>query len=68
VIGAATDSAFIGLIYTPSASINVQKASAFRTDETGGLIADTISFTGQLPTIIDNPDYAPVPPAAKLIG
>ncbi len=68
VIGAATDSAFIGLIYTPRASINVQKASAFRTDETGGLIADTISFTGQLPTIIDSPDYAPVPPAAKLIS
>lgn len=68
-LGAATDSAFIGLIYTPSAAITVQKASAFRTDEDGGLIADTITFTGQLPTIIGDPgDYGPVPPAARLIG
>jgi Flp pilus assembly protein TadG len=67
-MGAATDSAFIGLIYTPAASITVQKASAFRTDETGGVIAYTITFTGQLPTIIGNSGYSPVPPAAKLTG
>jgi Flp pilus assembly protein TadG len=69
VMGAASDSAFIGLVYTPAASITVQKASAFRTDETGGVIADTITFTGQLPTIIGDPaDYGPVPPAARLTG
>jgi Flp pilus assembly protein TadG len=67
LMGAATDSAFIGLVYTPAASITVQKASVFRTDEVGGMIADTITFTGQLPTIIGDPaDYGPVPPAAKL--
>ena len=67
--GAATDSAFIGVVYTPAASISVVKASAFRTDETGGVIANTISFGGQLPTIIGDPgDYGPVPPAAKLTG
>jgi Flp pilus assembly protein TadG len=65
-LGAATDSAFIGLIYTPSAAITVQKTTAFRTDETGGVIANTIAFTGQLPTIIGNAGYAPVPPGAKL--
>ena len=68
VMGAATDSAFIGLIYTPSASLTVQKATAFRTDETGGVIANSITFTGQLPSIIGNSAYAPVPPAAKLTG
>jgi Flp pilus assembly protein TadG len=67
VLGAARDSAFIGLIYTPSAAITIKKASTFRTDEVGGLIADTITFTGQLPTILgDTADYGPVPPAGRL--
>jgi hypothetical protein len=67
VLGAATDSALIGLIYTPSAAISVQKASAFRTDEGGGVIADTLTFGGQLPTIIgDTVDYGPVPQASRL--
>jgi len=65
-MGAATDTAFIGLIYMPSASVTIQKASAFRTDETGGVIANTITFTGQLPTIIGNSSYSPVQPGAKL--
>jgi hypothetical protein len=68
-LGAATDSAYIGLVYTPAASISVVKASAFRTDETGGVIAYTLTFGGQLPTIIgDAADYGPVPPGAKLTG
>ena len=65
-MGAATDTAFIGLIYMPSASVTIQKASAFRTDETGGVIAATITFNGQLPMIIGNSGYAPVQPGAKL--
>ncbi len=68
-LGAASDSAFIGLVYTPAAAITVNKASAFRTDEGGGVIADTLTFTGQLPTIIgDTVDYGPVPQASRLIG
>ncbi len=69
LMGAASDSAFIGLVYTPMAAITVNKASAFRTDEGGGLIAYTFTFSGALPTIIgDAPDYGPVPPGAKLTG
>ncbi len=69
MLGAATDSAFIGLVYTPAADITVLKASAFRTDEVGGVIAYTLNFTGQMPTIIGDPaDYGPVPPAARLTG
>jgi len=69
LMGAATDSAFIGLVYAPAASISIQKASTFRTDESGGVIADTVTFGGQLPTIIGDPvDYGPVPPGAKLTG
>jgi Flp pilus assembly protein TadG len=67
-MGAASDSAFIGLMYTPAASITVFKASTFRTDETGGVIADTISFTSNLPSVIGNAAYSPVPPAARLTG
>ena len=67
-LGAFSDSAFIGLIYTPAASITVFKASTFRTDETGGVIANTISFTSNLPSVIGNAAYAPVPPAARLTG
>jgi hypothetical protein len=66
VLGAQADSAWVGLIYTPSASLNVTKAATFRTEATGGIIADTISFTGQLPTIIYSSAYAPQPPAARL--
>ena len=69
MMGAATDSAFIGLIYTPTADITVSKASAFRTDEFGGMIANTLTFSGQLPTIIgDYADYGPVRPASRLTG
>jgi hypothetical protein len=68
-LGAATDSAFIGLVYAPSADITVNKASAFRTDETGGVIAYTLTFSSQLPTIIgDAADFGPVPPGARLTG
>ncbi|HEX3509372.1 MAG TPA: TadE/TadG family type IV pilus assembly protein [Candidatus Dormibacteraeota bacterium] len=65
-MGAATDTAFIGLIYMPAAAVTIQKATAFRTDETGGVIANTISFTGQLPTIIGNDAYSPVQPGSRL--
>jgi hypothetical protein len=69
LMGAATDSAFIGLVYTPMAAITVNKASVFRTDEGGGVIAYTLTFGGQLPTIIgDAAEYGPVPPGAKLTG
>jgi hypothetical protein len=69
LMAAATDSAFIGLVYTPAASISIQKASTFRTDESGGVMASTLTFTGQLPTIIGDPrDYGPVPPATRLVS
>ncbi len=68
-LGAATDSAYIGFTYLPAASLNIQKASTFRTDETGGVLADAIVFTGQLPTIVGDPeDYGPAPPASRLIS
>jgi hypothetical protein len=67
-MGAATDTAYIGLVYMPAASVTITKASSFRTDETGGVIANTVNFTGQLPTIIGNDAYSPVQPGSKLTG
>ena len=60
-----SNSAFIGLVYCPSASISVtsQYVSEART---GGMIANTISFTGSLPDMTFNANYAPVPPASRI--
>src|SRR4029077_5972264 len=52
VLAAQADSAWVGLIYMPAAALTVQKQASFRTEATGGLLADTITFFGQMPTII----------------
>ena len=66
LLAAQADSAWVGVIYTPSAALTVQKAASFRTEATGGLVADTITFAGQMPTIIGNASYEPAPPASRL--
>jgi hypothetical protein len=48
--------------------MSIPTASGFRVEATGGVIADTVTFTGTLPTIAGSLAYAPVPPAAKLTG
>ncbi len=68
VMGASTSSAYIGLVYAPAASMSIPTGSGFRVEATGGVIADTVTFTGTLPTIAGSSSYAPVPPAAKLTG
>jgi Flp pilus assembly protein TadG len=69
IMAAAVDSAFIGYVYMPSAALTIMKASTFRTDESGGLLADTITFSGQMPTIIGDPaDYGPAPPATRIVS
>jgi len=68
VMGASTQSAYIGLVYVPAASMNIPTSSGFRVEATGGVIAYTITFTGQLPIITGSSAYAPVPPAARLTG
>jgi len=65
-LGAMGNSAFVGLIYCPSASISVTSAATFHAAGVGGMIADTISFTGSLPSIAFSSLYAPVPPASRL--
>jgi hypothetical protein len=67
-LGAAGNTALIGLVYTPSATINIPNAVGFRSRATGGLIADTINFNGSLPTIVGSLNYMPSPPGSRLIG
>jgi hypothetical protein len=66
-LGGAGYSAYIGLVYTPSASDTVPTSNVFRARATGGVIADSITFTGALPTITGSLDYMPSPPAARLV-
>ena len=68
LLDAASNSALIGLFYTPSAAVDIPTRSAVRTEATGGFIADTITFSGTLPLVVFSSDYAPVPPAAKLVS
>jgi len=64
-LGAMSNSAFIGLVYCPSASISVTSEYVSEA-RTGGMIANTISFTGSLPAMTFNANYAPVPPASRI--
>jgi hypothetical protein len=67
-MGAAGNSAFIGLVYIPSASLSVPSSAGFRAKAIGGMIANTITFNGVLPMIVGSSAYMPVPPAARLVG
>jgi len=67
-LGAAGNSAYIGLVYAPAASISLTSPFVFESPSTGGLIASTVSFSGTMPTIVFNAAYAPVPPASRLTG
>jgi hypothetical protein len=41
---------------------------SFEAAGVGGLIADTVTFSGSMPNIVWNANYAPGPPATRLIG
>jgi hypothetical protein len=68
VMGAAGNSAYIGLVYLPSASLSVPSSAGFRAKATGGVIASTITFNGVIPMIVGSSAYMPVAPAARLVG
>ncbi len=65
-LGANGNSAYIGLVYAPAASVNVPSGYSFESGAVGGVIGKLISFTGTMPTIRFNSGYSPVPPASLL--
>ena len=67
-LGASSNSAYVGLVYTPSASVSVPSPFSFEAGVSGGLIARTITLSGSLPAITFNAGYAPIPPASRLTG
>jgi len=66
VLGGNSNSAFVGLTYAPSATINVISGSAYESPSTGGMIADLVTFSGTMPTINYSSSYAPIGPASRL--
>jgi len=67
-LGAAENSAYIGLFYAPSASVAITSSYVAEAAGTGGLIAGSVAFSGALPKIVYDAAYAPVPPAARLVS
>ncbi|HLY35251.1 MAG TPA: hypothetical protein VKU35_00895, partial [Candidatus Limnocylindria bacterium] len=67
-LSAASNTALEGLIYAPGGSITVSSPFTFEVAGTGGLIADTVTFNGTLPSIVFSSAYAPVPFAARLVS
>jgi hypothetical protein len=67
-LGARGNSAYVGLVYAPSAPISAPSTFAFEAGAVGGLIGKTVSFSGTMPTIRFNSGYSPVPPASRLTG
>jgi hypothetical protein len=67
-LGGNGNSAFIGLFYAPAASLTVGSPYAFESSGTGGLIADTFTFNNGMPKIVYDANYAPGPPATRLVG
>jgi hypothetical protein len=67
-LGASGNSAYIGLVYAPAASLSVPSGFAFEAAGTGGVIARLITFSGTMPAINYNRAYAPVAPASRLTG
>lgn len=65
-LGAAGNTALIGLVYAPSASLSVTSTYTFEAAGVGGVLAASLSFIGTLPSITFSSSYALVPPASRL--
>ncbi|MGH7764770.1 MAG: TadE/TadG family type IV pilus assembly protein [Candidatus Dormibacteraceae bacterium] len=67
-MGAAGNSAFVGLVYAPTAAITIASPYTFEATGSGGVMAGTITFSGSMPTITYSSAYGPVAPASRLTG
>ena len=68
MLGAAGNTAYIGLYYAPSNSLSITSPYGFEAPGVGGVIANTVVFTGTMPSVTFSATYAPVPPASRLTG
>ena len=67
-LGAASNSAYVGLYYAPSNALSITSPYGFEAAGVGGVIASTLSFVGTLPSATYSSTYAPVPPASRITG
>src|SRR6202011_3095491 len=61
LMDAATNCAYVGLVYMPAASLDIPPRLGFRTESTGGIIVNMLTFSGPLPLIVSSSAYSPVP-------
>ena len=66
-VDGATNSAFVGNFYAPSAFVEFGSQLGFESESTGGVVADTIQFDNTM-TVQVSPSFGPTPPATKLIS
>jgi hypothetical protein len=67
-LGGHGNSAYVGLVYAPAATVSVPSFYSFEAAAVGGLIGRLVTFSGTMPTIRFNSGYAPIPPASRLTG
>ncbi|HEY1419532.1 MAG TPA: Tad domain-containing protein [Candidatus Dormibacteraeota bacterium] len=67
-MGASGNSAYVGFVYAPAAPVTIVSPNAFDSPATGGLLANTVSFSGSMPAITFSSAYGPLPPASRLTG
>jgi hypothetical protein len=67
-LGANGNSAFIGLVYAPSATIGVTSSFVYESPATGGLMGDFVTFSGTMPAVNYSASYAPIAPAGRLVS
>ena len=65
-LGASSNSAYIGLFYSPGATVNVTSPYVWEVAATAGVMAGAVNFSGTLPTITYGAGYAPVPVASRI--
>ena len=65
-LGASSNSAYIGLFYSPGATVNITSPYVWEVAATAGVMAGAVNFSGTLPTITYGAGYAPVPVASRI--
>lgn len=67
-LGGAANSAYVGLYYAPGSALSITSPYGFEAAGVGGVIANTLSFSGAMPSVSFSGTYAPVAPASRLTG
>lgn len=68
-VNSASNTAYVGMLYTPGAAFTFGSPRAMQTPDFGGIIADTVTISSAgLLSLGLNPNVAPAQPAVRLTG